>query len=132
MTAFPCAIAADERLARARDMMEENHVRHLPVTRAGRLASVVSSLEVEQALESKRGQAAGLKVGDVCSHDAYIVDVAMPLDEVLEEMARRRIDCALVVKEERLVGIFTTTDACLALAELLREVFPVAGGGDAA
>ncbi len=132
MTAFPFAVAADERLVRARDMMEENHVRHLPVTRAGRLSSVISAVEVERALGSKRGQAAGLKVGDACSHDAYTVDVATPLDEVLEEMARRRVDCALVVKEGRLAGIFTATDACRALAELLREIFPVAGDGGVA
>ena len=132
MTTFPRAIAADERLVRARDMMEENHVRYLPVTRAGRLASVISAVEVERALESRQGQAAGLKVGDACAHDAYTVDVATPLDEVLVEMARRHIDCALVVKEGRLAGIFTAIDACRALADLLREIFPVAGGGDAA
>jgi CBS domain-containing protein len=37
-----------------------------------------------------------------------------------------------VVKEGRLVGIFTATDACRALAELLREIFPVAGEGGVA
>jgi len=132
MTAFPCAIAADEPLARARAMMAEHHVRHLPVTRAGRLASVISAAEVQQALDSRRGESAGLTVGEICSHEAYTVDVTTPLDEVLEEMARRRLGCALVVKGGRLAGIFTATDACRVLAELLQEMFPVAGGGDAA
>jgi len=132
MTAFPCAIAADEPLARARTMMDEHHVRHLAVTRAGCLAGVISAAEVDRVLDAKRGKAGGLRVGDVCSREAYTVDVMAPLDEVLGEMARRRIDCALVVKEERLAGIFTATDACRVLAELLRQIFPVTGGGDAA
>jgi len=112
--------------------MAEKQIHHLPVMRAGCLASVISAVEVERALESRPGQGAGLKVGDVCSPEAYTVDVATPLDEVLDEMTQRRVDCALVVKEGRLVGIFTATDACRALAELLREIFPVAGEGGVA
>jgi hypothetical protein len=37
-----------------------------------------------------------------------------------------------VVKEERLVGIFTRTDACRNFAELLRSLFPRNHDDDAA
>jgi hypothetical protein len=47
-------------------------------------------------------------------------------------MAKRRLGAALVVKDGRLAGIFTLTDACQCFAESLRERFPPAGGDEAA
>ena len=41
-------------------------------------------------------------------------------------------DAALVVKNDRLVGIFTMTDACHFLGDLLRSLFPRDHGDDAA
>jgi CBS domain-containing protein len=35
-------------------------------------------------------------------------------------MAERRIGSAIVVKGDKLVGIFTVTDACRALADVLK------------
>jgi acetoin utilization protein AcuB len=134
MTAFPYAVAADAPLARALEMMAEHDIRHLPVTRAGRLASVVGRAEVALALEPREGGVPPerLTVGDVCSGEVYVVDVATPLDQVLMGMASRHADCAVVVKEERLAGIFTPTDACRTFAELLRNIYPLPDGDDAA
>jgi acetoin utilization protein AcuB len=134
MTAFPYAVAADAPLTRALEMMAEHDIRHLPVTRGGRLTSVVGKAEVALALEPQAGEAppVGLTVADVCSGEVYVVDVATPLDQVLMGMAERHADCAAVVKEGRLAGIFTPTDACRTFAELLREIFPLADGDDAA
>ena len=42
-----------------------------------------------------------------------------PLQRVVAEMAHRRIGSALITKDGRLAGIFTATDACRCLAELL-------------
>ena len=44
-----------------------------------------------------------------------------PLDHVLTEMATRRVGATLVTRNDEMVGIFTTTDACLRFAELLRS-----------
>ncbi len=65
-------------------------------------------------------------------HPAYVVELSEPLDIVVLHMARQRIDSALVVKNERLVGIFTMTDACRFLGGLLRSLFPRGQGDDAA
>ncbi len=46
-------------------------------------------------------------------------------------MATERVGSALVLRGERIVGIFTTTDACRLFAEYLRRDFP-ADGDDAA
>ena len=134
MTAFPHAIDSAAPLGVAVAMMGEHDIRHLPVTRDGRLASIVGMNEVALALEPREGgpPPAGLTVHDVCCGDVYVVDVSAYLDDVLEEMARRHADCAVVTKENRLVGIFTATDVCRVLAGLLRDMYPSTGGDHAA
>ena len=47
-------------------------------------------------------------------------------------MAQNHIGCALVVKNGRLAGIFTTTDACRHYSELLRTIHAPGDGNDAA
>ena len=61
-----------------------------------------------------------LRVRDVTLPDVYVVDLSTPLDEVLSHMARSHLSCALVRKGARLVGVFTTTDACRLFGEFLR------------
>jgi hypothetical protein len=46
-------------------------------------------------------------------------------------MAEHCLDSALVVKDGRLAGIFTVSDACRQFGRLLRSLFPP-GGDDAA
>ena len=50
----------------------------------------------------------------------YTVTPDTPLDEVVATMAGQRYGSALVMEHERIVGVFTTTDALEALVELLR------------
>ena len=134
MTAFPYYIEGDQPVARAREMMAEHGIRHLPVVKDGVLVSVVTDRDIRLAL----GQAAApvddgeMLVRDVPARDAYIVELTEPLDVVVLHMARHRTDAALVVKSERLVGIFTMTDACHFLGDLLRALFPRDHGDDAA
>ena len=69
---------------------------------------------------------------DLVHLETYVVDLSTPLDAVLLHMAREHIELALVVKEERLAGIFTLTDACKQFAECLRALYPPGGGDEAA
>jgi CBS domain-containing protein len=57
--------------------------------------------------------------------DAYverpcIVPASTPVAIVARTMADNRIGSAIVTKNDKLVGIFTVTDACRALAEVLQ------------
>ena len=60
------------------------------------------------------------------------MDVNERLDRVLLHMADAHIGSALVVKEGKLAGIFTTNDACRCFADLLRSEFAPEEGDDAA
>jgi acetoin utilization protein AcuB len=121
MTPFPHSVAADATVAEAQALMASHHVRHLPVKKGTSLIGVISEREVRLALDPQRGKGdPGLRVRDVASLDVYVVDLSTPLDEVLAYMARSHVSCALVRKGTRLVGVFTTTDACRLFGEFLR------------
>ncbi len=131
MTPFPYSIGIDEPLTAAAEMMREHEFRHLPVVKGGELVGVLSERLVGEAAERGKQSASRLKVRDAPIGEAYIVGLEEPLDNVVLRMADRHLGSALVVKEGRLAGIFTSTDACRCLGEYLRSEFPV-GGDDVA
>jgi len=133
MTPFPWAVDIDDPVTRAEDIMREHDVRHVPVEERGELVGVATQrdigLLVNTALDVK--SRSRIRVRQVCVRDPFVVDHSTPLDQVLREMTERHIGSALVVRKGRLAGIFTVTDACRVLAEILEARFD-RGGGDAA
>ena len=121
MTPFPYSVSADATVEDAQRLMATHHVRHLPVKKGTSLIAVVSDRDVRMALDPQRSKGdVPLRVRDVASLDVYVVDLSTPLDEVLSHMARSHVSCALVRKGTKLVGVFTTTDACRLFGEFLR------------
>jgi acetoin utilization protein AcuB len=126
MTPFPYSIDIGAPLAEARAFMAKQHIRHLPVIENGKLAGMVTDRDIKLMLgpDFAYPQERELAVRDACVPDPYIVAASAPVDEVAEEMAKRHIGSALVTRDGKLVGVFTSTDACHALARVLRERFP--------
>ena len=121
MTPFPYAVSHGEDLHTARAKMNEHGIRHLPVTRDGKLAGVLSSREVETALAMLGPGASEMQVPvwTVCTREPYVVDLGTKAADVARGMANRQIGSALVTKEGKLAGIVTTVDICRAYAELV-------------
>jgi len=134
MTPFPFSIQITASLLEAEQLMKARNFRHLPVMADGRLSGVLSERDVRSALlaHRKRADASELRVSDAYREDAYVVEASMPLDQVAAAMSERHIGSAIVIKDGKLVGIFTSTDACRALARVLRERFPPPSPGTAA
>lgn len=134
MTPFPAFVQADDSLLRARELMVDHGVRHLPVKEHHRLIGLITDRDLKRALDPDLGLPPKneLFVRDVYIPDPYIVDAGEPLDRVLEAMAAQHIGSALVTSHGHLAGIFTATDACRVLCEHLRALFPNPPGGEAA
>ena len=134
MTPFPHVIQLDDSLLRARALMVEHQMRHLPVKDGNTLVGVLTDRDLKRVLDPDLGlqPKAELFVRDAFVADAYVVDLHKPLDDVLDYLASHHIGSALVTKSERLVGIFTTTDACRIFCHHLRSLFPSPGVDDAA
>lgn len=134
MTPFPYSVDAGASVSEAREFMREHHIRHLPVTSDGKLLGMVSDRDIKLMLgpDFAYPDEKDLKVEQVMIHDAYIVDLDTRLDEVLHHMAIHQLGSAVVTREGKLAGVFTTTDACRHFADFLRDQFRRSSGGDAA
>lgn len=134
MTPFPYAIDIDAPLGEAHAFMRERQIRHLPVTRGGQLAGVLTDRDIKLALGPDLGSPPEreLRVADVFQPETYVVDAAEGLLDVAATMAERHVGSALVTKGGKLVGIFTTTDACRALARVLQGLHPPRGPDEVA
>ncbi len=107
---------------KAKQIMGEHAVRHLPVVAEDKLVGILTDrdLKLAQAVTDDRQFDDSRTVGDVCLRNVYIVKSTEPAETVLAYMARERIGSALVTEENKLAGIFTATDACRSFAEFLR------------
>jgi len=120
MSTSPHSIGPDGNLVQAHAMMREHSIRHLPVLDGGVLVGVVSARDVSQIEALVGGNPKQIPVGDAMATNVYATTPDAPLDEVVDEMARRKVGCAVVMDHSHVVGIVTTVDVCTALAELLR------------
>lgn len=134
MTPFPHSIESAESLKRAAEVMASSGIEHLPVVEGDRLIGLLTDREARFVLDEAAAgrREAAVQVKDACVAETYVVELTEPLDVVLTRMARTNVETALVVKEGRLVGIFTRTDACRCFGELLRSLFPRDHDDDAA
>jgi len=134
MTPFPYSIDVDAPLAEAHAFLRERHIRHLPVTAQGRLVGILTDRDIKLALgpDLDSPPERELAVRDVFQPDSYVVDAGEQLEAVAATMAERHVGSALVTRGGKLVGIFTTTDACRALARVLRDQHPERGPDEVA
>lgn len=123
MTRQPWTIRSDARLADAHRIMREHGVRHLPVLVDGQLVGLVSEGDVRLTQSLLGREAQDVTVEDAMSQDVFTVAGTGPVDEVVEQMAKRKIGSAVVVdRRGHVEGIFTTVDALQFFADTLRRM----------
>lgn len=121
MTTSPHTIGEDQPMTVAHRMMREHHIRHLPVLREAKVVGLVSDrdLHLVEALQDVDPRA--VRVSEAMTWEPYVVSPDSALDEVVATMAETKYGSAVVVQHGKVVGIFTTVDACRAFAELLHS-----------
>jgi acetoin utilization protein AcuB len=119
MTKSPHTIGDEQTLDVAKKEMQQFRIRHLPVLRGGMCVGILSERDVT-LLQGDGEPLHTLQVKDVCSLDVYTVKGDTPLRDVVLHLANSSIGSAIVIDDrEKVIGIFTLTDACRALATLL-------------
>ncbi|HAJ91805.1 MAG TPA: CBS domain-containing protein [Gammaproteobacteria bacterium] len=126
MTPFPYSVSLDASFDEASELMGHHNVRHLPVTRDRQVVGVITDRDLVSAMHvrSQSDDTGSLSVSDLYMADPYVVSIDEPLGNVLLTMAERHIGSAIVTRAGKLVGMFTTVDACRSFGEYLREHFP--------
>ena len=122
MTPSPRTIDFEAPLRDARQLMQDFAIRHLPVIRGAQVMGVISERDLAAAQLIEEKSQTAVHVRDFCHFEVYSVEPTTGLDEVVTQLARRGIGCALVVDAGRLLGIYTTVDACQGYGDLLRSL----------
>ena len=123
MTAARHVVSPNDSLVSAKELMQFHGIRHLPVVDGGRVVGMVTLSDLyvmEGVMEVDPDRTL---VASAMSHEAFCVARDSPIGRVAAEMAARKVGSAVVLEDERIVGIFTASDACRVLGQLL--------GGDA-
>jgi acetoin utilization protein AcuB len=120
MTAAPHSIGSEQTIATASSMMREHHIRHLPVLHGGRLLGILTDRDVSLIETFRDVDPTQVSVEEAMTEQPYSVSPEAPLDEVVETMAAKTYGSAVIVQNHKVVGIFTTVDACEELGQLLR------------
>lgn len=121
MTPNPVIIDGGLSIADAFTRMFQIHARHLPVYTNGHLVGIISDrdighLSAVQGIDPNRCTAE-----QACSPNPYVCAPETPLAEVAQVLAQHRFGAALVMEGGNLVGLFTVTDAMLALVAVLQR-----------
>jgi acetoin utilization protein AcuB len=119
MTKGAHSIGAEQPLSVAHEMMRSHAIRHLPVLRGGNLVGLLSLRDLHLVETLSDVEPTQVRVEEAMSQDVYAVSPEASLKSVVKEMATRKLGSALVVRDHKVVGVFTTVDALEALAKVL-------------
>jgi acetoin utilization protein AcuB len=118
MTRDPKTIGPDASVDEALATMRGQRVRHLAVRSLGDIVGIVS----ERDLFAAREGGPSALVSDAMTPYPYVVAPEAPIAIVAKVMAEGKFGGALVMAKDRLIGIFTTTDALRALVDIAAEI----------
>ncbi len=128
MTRQVVTIEREASLRRARRIMENRQIRHLPVVDKDRLIGLVTDRDIRAAAPSSAANIAPevreefldhLKIGHVMTKKVLSTTPEMSIEEAALLMRRHKISCLPVLEGERLVGIITETDIFKVFLEVL-------------
>lgn len=120
MTTTVHVVSPEDTLTSAREAMHAHRVRHLPVLEDQRLVGVVTLSDLYAAEAILQADPDATPVEQLMARELYAVPPETPLAVVAATMVERHVESALVVRGETLLGLFTATDACRALALVLQ------------
>lgn len=119
MVSSPVTVTGEKSVGEARELMYTLGIRHLPVEENGRCIGIVTDRDIKLAYAVQGQDASRRAIKEIGQGSVYTVGRDQDVGIVAEHLALEQIGCAVVEEEGRIVGIFTTVDACRVLADLL-------------
>ena len=129
-------IAPTENLAKARELMHESRIHHLPVVEDDQLVGLVTLTNVLAATDSflrddeNRIHAKEIVIRDIMVTDVATVDEHASLRQAALFLEKHRIGCLPVMSDGELKGIITDTDFVAVAINLLEQIEETDYGDD--
>lgn len=121
MTTMPVRVDESATLRTVLRLMERYNIRHVVVTDENKLKGVLSEREVKAIVAAGHVNVETAPIAPLVVEPAYQVAAEAPLLEVCKVMHREKFGSAVVVSDEKIVGIFTSIDALKVLTDLLSK-----------
>ncbi len=129
MVPNPITIGPQATVAEADALLEERHIRHIPVLDGDRLVGMITDRDVRLASmprprkEPKHSDALLklIRVEQLMTRDLVTVTPVTPIGEAARLMLEQRLGALPVLEGDRLVGIISQGDLLKALLALLRS-----------
>lgn len=114
----PLTINLNAELREALQLMNDHRIRHLPVVEDNKVLGIISDRDIYANLDKNWSEP--LRVKNIMSTSLLIVRTNDGLGEVAYQLSKNKKGSAIVIDQDnKLYGIFTTTDALNALVEFL-------------
>jgi acetoin utilization protein AcuB len=119
MTKNPITVNSETLILDAQKIMEENHIRRLPVVDKGKLAGIVTQHDLLKASPSPATSLSvhelnyllsKMKVKEIMKRNPVTITPDTPFEEALEIGQEKKIGSFPVVEDGKLVGIATESD----------------------
>jgi acetoin utilization protein AcuB len=121
MTLSPHVAQPDTTLAAAHRTMHRLGIRHLPVLRDLRVVGIVTDRDLSVCELVPNAEPDRITVEEIMIRDVLAVPPEATVEDVAAQMRTRNCGSAVVVDHDRVVGIFTTSDALTALSEIIER-----------
>lgn len=127
MTPDPITIHPQSTLPQARKLMEEHHIRRLPVVEDDELVGIITLGDIREAQPSdvnvlrsyEMEHLVGLITVDTAmTPDPVTIAPDRPITEAAELFLKLKVGGLPVIKNGELVGIITETDLCRLLTQI--------------
>ena len=120
MTIDPHTITPGEYISHAHQLMQKNHIHHLPVVdRADRLVGILSDRDIRSAIVYDETRQAKLSVSEIMTPEPATISVSGTLDDALAIFCAQRFGALPVVRFNKLVGILCRSDLLRAFYQVL-------------
>lgn len=119
MTKNPHSIDPTQSIVQARNKMLDLGCKHLPVLSGRKIVGIVSDRDLNFVSELVRDEPEKIQVGEVMLTEVIKCDVSCSLLDIAKKMKENKVGSVVITKDSELEGIFTATDAVIALEGLL-------------
>lgn len=131
MTSQPYTLGPDDSLAKARELMAEHHIRHVPVVSGDNcLVGVVTQRDVLAAADSSilpdqpahEAEERYVALSSIMTSPVQTVEESASLRGTAMHMQQNKLGCLPVLREDRLVGIITDSDFVAIAINLMEQL----------